>query len=162
MRPEDQLVRHLHLALASVPNPFERLVYLATLRDVHTGRYLHEGWQTCSSPEEVHATVREAHRIAFEAVLDMPLAAVARNLRTHFQSLGETDESGVARRWLEMEPYREMIPEGSSRVSRKFFISQLRCALEVLLYAPQWRHLREPGAWPRQPLDQRPQLRSVN
>lgn len=149
---EDQLASYLSHALASLPGPFAKLVFLTSLRDPYTGHYIHEGWASCASSDEVHAMLREAHRIAFESALELSLIATARELRKHFQALGEPDESRVAGLWLELEPYREMIPEGCPAISRKFFTSQLRFGLEVLTRAPHWSHLQEPVSSPLQPL----------
>lgn len=162
MPEEDQLLSYLSRALAYVSGPFERLVFLTSLRDHYTGRYIHEGWATCCSTELVHVTVRDAHRAAFDAVLQLPLVAVARDLREHFRSLGEVEELRVACLWLELEPYREMIPEGCPEISRRFFISQLHFALELLTRLPHWPHLEEPNAWPHQPPALRSRPQSVN
>ena len=162
MRAEDQLVSYLSHALAAVPNPFERLVYFSALRDSQTGRYLHEGWQTCSSPEEVHVTLHEAHRNAFEWVLSFPLVAISQELRRHLESIGWSGERHAVQYWLENEPFRELIPDGCSAIARKFFISQLRFALEILARAPHWRPLQEQASWPHSRPGQPPQPRSVN
>lgn len=140
-------------ALAYMPGSFARLVFLTSLRDPYTGHYIHEGWSSCASPAEVHKLLHEAHRIAFESVLEMPLSGVARELRKHFESLGKV-EPPVASLWLELEPYREMIPQGSPAICRRLFISQLRLGLEILVHDPAWPCLQEPVASPLQPLDQ--------
>jgi hypothetical protein len=155
MLPEDQLASYLNHALASAPSPFARLVFLTSLRDPYTGRYIHEGWASCSSPDEIHAMLRQAHRIAFESVLGLSLISISRELRRHFQALGEV-ESCVADFWLELEPYREMIPQGCPEISRKLFTLQVRFALKILTHAPHWSHLTEPTS----SLLQRPDLRS--
>ena len=162
MRTEDQLVSYLSHALAAVPNPLERLVYFSALRDAQTGRYLHEGWQTCSSPEEVHATLHEAHRNAFDWVLSLPLVTISRELRRHLESIGWSEERQAVQYWLENEPFRELIPDGCSAIARKFFISQLRFGLEALARAPHWQPLGDQASWPHSRLDQPPQPHSVN
>lgn len=151
MLREDSLSRYLSNALASLAGPFAQLVFLASLRDPYTGRYLHEGWASVSSPADVHRALRDTHGSVFESVVSLPLIAFCGELRKHFQSLGEV-EWGAAKMWLEMEPYYEMIPEGCPLLSRRFFISQFRTALEVLIHAPDWAHLEEPTSLPvRQP-----------
>lgn len=162
MRSKDQLLSYLSHALAAVPNPFERLVYFSALRDSQTGRYLHEGWQTCSSPEEVHETLHQAHRNAFEWVLSLPLLTVSVELRRHFQLIGLPEKDCSIQYWLENEPFREFIPDGCSMIARKFFISQLRFGLELLAHAPHWQLLKEQGASPLPPLGPQFQHRSVN
>ena len=81
-----------------------------------------------------------------QPVAGEPLAGTAQAL----QVLGEAEQR-AATLWLETEPYYEMIPEGCSSLSRKFFISQVRFALELLIHAPSWEHLEEPAASPLPP-----------
>lgn len=162
MRVEDQLVSYVSHALASVPNPFERLVYFSALRDSQTGRYLHEAWQTCSSPQEVHAILHEAHRNAFEWVLSFSLVNISRELRLHLGSIGWPEERQAVQYWLENEPFRELVPDGCAAIARRFFISQLRFGLELLAHAPHWQLLKEQGASPLPPLGPQFQHRSVN
>jgi len=147
MLPGDSLSRYLTQALSSLPGPLASLVFLSSLRDHYNGRYLHEGWASCSSPGEVHEKLRSAHLRVFESLLELPMLEYARELRRHIHSLGE-DEARVVALWQEMEPYNEMIPEGSSPVGRQLFMSQLRLALEVLALAPDWRCLQAPAASP--------------
>jgi hypothetical protein len=147
---ENSLSRYVHKALDSLPSPFAQLVFLASLRDPYTGRYLHEGWATVSSPDEVNLALRTTHQSIFESVVDLPMLALCKELRRHFESLGEA-ELRAATLWLETEPYHELIPEKCPLIPRKFFISQLRLALEVLVRAPGWSCLGEPTALRPQP-----------
>ncbi len=77
----------------------------------------------------------------------MLLPDLCGDLRRHFRALGE-EERRVAKLWLETEPYYEMIPEGCPQLSRRFFISQVRVALEILLQSPDWKFLAEPVSLP--------------
>jgi hypothetical protein len=140
---------YMNRALDSLEGPLPRLVFLTSLRDPYTGRYLHEGWATVFPPDAVHATLRDTHRSVFESVVNLMLPALCNELRRHFHSLGE-EEQKVAKLWLETEPYHEMIPEGCALLPRRLFISQVRVALEVLTRAPDWEFLEEPIALPLQ------------
>ncbi len=55
MQSAERLERYLTRALDSLEGPLAQLVYLASLRDPYTGRYLHEGWSAVVSPEAVHS-----------------------------------------------------------------------------------------------------------
>lgn len=125
------LMRHVSRALSSLPSSVARLVYLASLRDPYTGKYLHEGWITLATPEEVSSTLLRLHRETFNRVLDCNLEELCKELRDHFESLEESGRQ-VVELWLELEPYREMLPRGCSRLQRDLFISQVRAALKVL------------------------------
>ncbi len=155
------LRRYVARALNSAGNLFARLVFVGSLRDAYTGRYLHEGWSGIASGEQVHATLREVHCAAFAAVLRLPLLEVSRELRCHFQSLNQP-ESETAQLWLDVEPFRDLIPQGCLPERRELFISQVRIALEVLRRAPDWSELSEPIASPPPPPDQSLLLQWLN
>jgi hypothetical protein len=150
MLRDDSVSRYLSEALASLPGPLAQLLFLASLRDHYTGRYVHEGWAGYSTPEEVHELLMRKHREVFEFMGSHSLIDFSRELRSHFRALGE-DEARVVALWRELEPYKGMIPEGCSRVSRELFSSQLGLALEVLAKAPDWEYLQVPDASPPPP-----------
>jgi hypothetical protein len=137
---EDPVSRYLLHAMSVLPTHFARLVFLASMRDHYTGQYLHEGWAGASSPEEVSAALGQMHRHVFEVVAILPLLDLCKEIRKHFESLGET-ELRTAKFWLETEPYYEMIPAGYPLLAHKLFISQIRLALEILVRAPKWDRL---------------------
>ncbi len=161
MLREQPISRYLQNVLEALPSAFAQLVFLSSLRDPYTGRYLHEGWASISTPEEVNRALRETHRSVFEAVVSLSLMDLSRELRKHFSSLGQV-EIRVANLWLETEPYYEMIPEGCSLLARRFFISQFRSALEVLIQAPGWTYLEEPASSPLPLPDPGPRPRWLN
>lgn len=150
-----KLLSHLQRALAFLPIRFEQLVFLTSLRDAYTGRYLHEGWISVASAGDVHRALQQSHHEIFSLVLRLPLVELCRQLRSHFESLGEKQPE-AEKIWLEIEPFREMVPQGSSPVERSLFVSQVRVALEVLVRDPGWVGLEEQGASPAPPPD--PQL----
>jgi len=146
---EDPVSRYLQHAMSVLPTPFARLVFLTSMRDHYTGHYLHDGWASASSSEEVNAALGQMHRQVFEAVATLTLLDLCKEIRKHFDSLGET-ELPAANFWLETEPYYEMIPAGYPQLARKLFISQVRLALEVLVRAPKWNCLEASASWPPQ------------
>jgi hypothetical protein len=157
----EKFTRLIEKSLASLPSPLARLIFLTSLRDSYTGRYLHEGWVTVASPEEVNRMLRHIHREVFDSVIRLSLPNFCKELREHFKSIGEVEEKS-AKLWLEIEPYREMIPEGCLRAERDFFISEIKAALGVLVHAPDWDILEEPVASPLQQPVRPPPLRWEN
>jgi hypothetical protein len=148
----DAVSRYLLHAMSVLPTPFSRLIFLTSMRDHYTGQYFHDGWASESSPEEVNTALTKMHRQVFELVASLPLLDLCKEIRGHFDSLGET-ELRTASFWIETEPYREMIPSGYPDLARKLFISQVKLALEVLVQAPSWNLLEEPVASPHPQLD---------
>lgn len=161
MSGTDSLKRHIARSLNAAGGHFARLVFIGSLRDAYTGHYLHEGWCQVASVEEVHGTLRGVHQEIFAAVLHLPLLDLAKELRLHFGSLGQP-ELETARLWLETEPFRDLIPQGSALSIRELYVSQVRTALEVLLRVPGWPALSEPTALPLPLPDRSPLLRWLN
>jgi len=145
--PKDQLSRHIGRALSSLPTTLAKLIYLASLRDSYAGTYLHEGWITMAAPMELDHTLCQLHLKTFNELCDLRLDELCRELRTHLDPIGSPirDVAGV---WLELEPYREMIPRGCSRLQRSLFISQIGAALRVLVCSPDLALLEGRGASP--------------
>jgi len=158
---EDSVSRYLLHAMSVLPTPFARLIFLSSMRDHYTGQYLHEGWASASSSEEVNAALGQMHRQAFEVVATLPLIELCQEVRKHFDSLGEM-ELRTANYWLETEPYYEMIPVGYPQLARKLFISQVRLALEILVTAPTWNCLEASVSLLPQPPDLTHPLRWLN
>jgi len=140
---QDQaLMRHVTRALSSLPSSLAQLVYLASLRDAYTGSYLHEGWITLATPEQVNGALLRLHLKTFDELLGCSLEGLCEELRAHFEMLGASGRK-VVELWLELEPYREMMPRGCSPLQRALFISQLKAALKVLACSPDLAVLGE-------------------
>lgn len=152
------LKHYIAQAVHSADTPFAALVFFGSLRDAYSGHYLHEGWGQIASAEEIHSVLRETHQSSFNSVLRLSLIDLSKQLRMHFQSLNQTErETSVW--WLEVEPFRDLIPQGCSVVSRELFVSKVKTALEVLCHASGWSELAvERAASPEQQLDRSPLL----
>lgn len=155
------LERYIVRALGSVETVFERLIFLASLRDAYSGRYLHEGWQQVASAEDVHQTLLRKHQESFEAALRLSLVELTKQLRFHFQSVGQPERE-TSLLWVETELFREFVPLGCPLVLRELFVSQVRTALEVLRRLPGWPDLAAPIASLRSQPGQSPLPRWTN
>jgi hypothetical protein len=152
MKELGSLESYIARVLRSAGGAFCRLLFIASLRDAYSGRYLHEGWGQVASPDEIHSALVDIHRTEFLSVLRLGLLDLSRHLRRHFQSIHER-EGETALLWLETEPYRNLVPQGCSPTLRELFFSQVRTALEVLYRSPDWQELSEPIASPPPPPD---------
>ena len=152
------LKRYIAQAVHSADTPLAALVFFGSLRDAYSGHYLHEGWGQMASPEEIHSVLSETHQSLFNSVVRLSLIDLSKQLRMHFQSLNQPErETSV--RWLEVEPFRDLIPQGCSAVVRELFVSEVKTALEVLCHAPEWSELAvAPAALPQRQLDRSPLL----
>jgi len=158
MDSADRLSALLQRSLDALQAPFPQLVFLSSLRDPYTGRYLHEGWATIESAQEVHSRIRQTHLAVFQRVLQSSLAEMCLQLQSHFQTL-EGETSTVAKLWLEAEPFREMMPIGCWPLERKFFIAQMTSALAALARCPDLWHPLARSAWLAQRPGPQPQPR---
>jgi hypothetical protein len=161
MAKADALKRYILQAVRSADTVFESLVFLGSLRDAYTGRYLHEGWGGTASAEEIHHALREFHVWNFGSVLRLPIVDLSKQLRFHFRKL-EQPERETSLLWLEAEPFRDLIPQACAPVLRELFISQVKTALEVLCRDPDWVELKEPISLPHPQPDQLPLLQWLN
>jgi hypothetical protein len=61
--------------LAAIPGAFARLTYMASLRDLSSGRYAHEGLLAVYQPESVQQALEQCHEEIFERLLESSLEA---------------------------------------------------------------------------------------
>jgi hypothetical protein len=147
------LQEHVEMSLDHLPTAFSRLAFLTAVRDPYTGKYLHEGWVSMASSEEIHKILQDAHLEIVEFVCSMPIAQLCAEVVSYLRSL-PSNWKETLRLWRELEPYREMLPQGICAEEREFFVSQMQVALDVLATAPDWAP-RELASWQFLPPDQR-------
>lgn len=117
--------------LAGIPNDLGRLVYIALLRDVSTGRYSHSGLERTYSPAAIHHALVYCHEELFERFLEAPLETQERHLRQWFVTI-DAPPSDIARRWLEAEFFRLLVPQESPAYLRDLLFSNLRIILALI------------------------------
>jgi len=117
--------------LAAIPNVFGRLIYIASLRDLSTGRYEHSGLTAVYSPDSVQEAVKFCHQEIFARVLEMPLSVQEQCLTECLDNMPGSMHETVAH-WRHLESYRVLPPEGAPDYLRELFFSNLRALLEIL------------------------------
>jgi len=117
--------------LAAIPNAFGRLTYVATLRDLSTGRYEHAGLTVVYPPEAVQEALKFCHQEIFQKVLETPLSIQEHDLRECFEAMSGTMPQTVSN-WRQMEAYRILPPGNAPDYLRELFFSNLRVLLELL------------------------------
>jgi hypothetical protein len=121
-----------HLAndyLEPLGGMFERLAYLAALRDPSTGMYHHERLDPAYGEIAVNEAVGKAHEELFERLLETPLAQQETDLRAFVQSRSPGRE--VVTEHLEDIILAE-IPEHAPDFLRELFRSNLDALRELL------------------------------
>lgn len=117
--------------LARIPDFFGRLVYVASLRDLSSGRYEHAGLSAVYPEESVQQALEFCHEQIFERILEMPLMRQEVDLRSCLERM----ESGFAssvEHWRGLQSYRILVPEKAPNYLKELFYSNLRALLEVL------------------------------
>src|SRR5712691_12082236 len=117
--------------LAGIPGLFARLVYLASLRDLSSGRYEHAGLSALYPHEAIQQALQLCHEQIFERILESPLASQQEDLRGCLAGM-EGGLCGAVSHWRRIEAYRVLVPEGASDYLKELFCSNLRALLEIL------------------------------
>jgi hypothetical protein len=117
--------------LAGIPSQFARLTYVASLRELSSGRYEHSGLAALYEPEAVQQALELCHEQIFERILESPLSEQEEDLRGCLQAM-QGGMCAAVGHWRQMEVYRILLPEHSPDYLRELFCSNLRALLEIL------------------------------
>lgn len=117
--------------LASIPNMYGRLVYIASLRDLSSGSYEHAGLAALYSPRAVQEALESCHYELFQKILETPLSIQAQDLSECLQGMAGSYDSTLSH-WREMEAYRVLLPGNIPDYLKELFFSNLRALIEIL------------------------------
>jgi hypothetical protein len=117
--------------LAGIAGEFARLIYIASLRDLSSGRYEHQGLAALYPEEAVQQALQMCHEQIFERVLETPLERQLEDMRSCLAAM-EGGLAAVVPHWRQLEPFRVFIPEQAPAYLTELFISNLRIVLEIL------------------------------
>jgi len=117
--------------LSSFSNDMAKLVYLSSTRDYLTGRYYHDGLAFRFTEAIAEIAVGFCHQVVFERMLAAPLGELVRELEVFIRSQVAKPRE-VLDAWKELQPFRMLVPQSGSPVSKEFFFSNIRIALATL------------------------------
>jgi len=117
--------------LAGIPSNFARLTYVASLRDLSSGRYEHEGLAALYPEEAIQQSLQMCHEQVFERILETSLASQEEDLRACLEAM-QGGLGAVVAHWQRLEAYRVLVPEQSPDYLKELFYSNLRALLEIL------------------------------
>jgi hypothetical protein len=123
-RPAQQLCRKI---LARIPTHFGRLVYVASLRDPNTGKYVHETVTQLLGLEDADRMLCHLHHKVFSEWLNFGLAEQKADLDAYFSSAG---------RVLSLEECRAFTPPGIRDMEQRLYLTDLELILELRRFAP--------------------------
>ena len=117
--------------LSQIPTLLGRIFYLASLRDPNTGHYEHHGLAAIYSDEDAHETLALSHLHIFSEWLRFPLEMQKADLDLYLSSLAEVRRS-VLTAWVQLMPYRNVIPANAPLADRELFLADLDALISVL------------------------------
>lgn len=129
--------------LATLNTVLARLEVLSSLRDPHTGRYVHYG-MSISVGNQTHDILLKSHKEVFSEWQSMSLREQMRDLKIFAASLPvPPDGSGqridkeiksriVLETWTELESYRNFVPLSVTKLERDLFLTDLTSIIAVL------------------------------
>jgi len=117
--------------LAGIPGEFSRLAYMASLRDLSSGKYEHAGLAALYPEEALQQALNLCHEQIFERVLETPLARQEADLKECLERMPGGLQTALTH-WRRMEAYRVLMPERSPDYLKELFCSNLRALLEIL------------------------------
>ncbi len=117
--------------LAGIPGLLARLTYVASLRDLSSGRYEHAGLAALYPDEALQQAIALCHEQVFERFLETPLSGQQEDLRSCLSAM-QGGLHGAINHWRNMESYRVLMPEQSPDYLKELFCSNLRALLDIL------------------------------
>jgi hypothetical protein len=117
--------------LAAIPSAFARLTYLASLRDLSSGRYEHAGLTAVYPQEAVQQALEQCHEEIFERILESGLEEQERDLRAYLRAMQDGLCVAVSQ-WRKLEAHRTLLPAESPDYLKELFCSNIRALLEIL------------------------------
>lgn len=117
--------------LARLTNPFARVVYLASLRNLGTNVYEHAGLEAIYGKEATRQALQQCHEELFERILETPLRVQEEDLRAYLATM-PSGPAGTAVNWRRLEAYRGLLPVGTPDYLKDLFCSNVRAMLEII------------------------------
>jgi hypothetical protein len=130
-------------SLAKLPTILSRLELLSSLRDPHTGRYVHHG-MSLSAGDQTHLILLKSHLDTFAEWQTMSLQQQMGDLKQFVRSVSKSADENPGRitqkekrklmleTWTQLEPYRNFVPQSVSRLERDLFMTNLASIVSVL------------------------------
>lgn len=118
--------------LTQIPSTFGRLVYLCSLRDLNTGRYLHFGLAQRYDDAGAEAALRTSHIEAFEEWLAFTLEEKKADVDLYLSAL-DGDRQAIIGTWHLLKPYTNVLPATAAEAQRELFLKDFETMLALLM-----------------------------
>lgn len=114
-----------------LPNDLTRLLYLASLRDCNSGRYLHPSLSERLGTDIADKGLRECHVQTFRRLLVIPISEYVTQVEEYirYTRMARTE---VLQTWQSLQAYRATTPVLVLPLYREIFCFNVEAALMVL------------------------------
>lgn len=119
------------LALDAFPNDLTRLLYLASLRDCNSGRYLHPQLSARLGVECADQALFVWHDQVFRRLLTAPVSDFVHQLEEYIRYT-RMEKSLVLNTWQSLQAYRASIPAHALSIYSEVFYLNVEAALIIL------------------------------
>ena len=119
------------LALHDLPNDLTRMLYLASLRDCNSGRYLHPQLSSKMGVEKADHALSVYHDQLFRRLLTTSISAYVLQLEEYIRYT-RADRSIVLRTWQSLQAYRSTVPLQALPLYSELFCLNIELALTIL------------------------------
>ncbi len=117
--------------LSQIPSIFGRLVYLSSLRNPNSARYRHDGLSQIFGEDEANRALRKGHNQAFAEWLTFDIEQQKADVDLYLSALFE-EKITVLRAWINLTPYRSLIPNSAKTIERRLYLADFQAILELL------------------------------
>jgi len=125
------------LALDALPNDLTRMLYLASLRDCNSGRYLHPQLSQRIGVQEADQALSVCHDRLFRRLLIMPVSAYLLQLEEYIRYT-RAERTVVLETWQSLQAYRSTIPVHTLPLYAELFCLNVEVALSILKDSSTW------------------------
>jgi hypothetical protein len=117
--------------LLRIPTVFQRLAYLASLRDPDSGIYSHHGLVSLYGQTETRKALSQSHKGAFQDWLNLSLAEKTEDVRRYLRGLDDR-VARVPEHWREAALHGRFLPDDVREGEKAFFLHEFEILLEIL------------------------------
>lgn len=117
--------------LDSLPNDLTRMLYLASLRDCNSGRYLHPQISPRIGVEEADRALCACHDEVFRRLLATPVSGYVLQLEQYIRYT-RAERGTFLRTWQSLQAYRATVPVLAHPIYSELFCMNIEVALTIL------------------------------
>jgi hypothetical protein len=129
--PKNACAEFVRSALSTLPSLLERLIFLASLKDLRTDEHAEQVLALKFGRAEVDRVLAEEHRAVFEAWLCLNLKDQASEME-RYAAAQDAPSHAVFSAWAHDRLYQRLIPPGAIKAQRELFVTDMEVILDLL------------------------------